>query len=357
MLCAQRHIRAALSLVFSSLILCPSVQAAQRTFVSTAGSDSNTASNCSNTAPCRGFAAALTVTDSGGEIIVQNSGGYGPVTINKSVSIIAPEGVYAGISVLSGNGIAIATAGVDVVLRGLSINGLGGTEGINMTGGNELAVESTHVSNFGGDGLIVSAPARVRILRSVFVGNNFNAYFEGGAQVKIDESFFAGGFEAVTAHASGSDVTRVAITRSSSAFCHNGFSAISDTGGTSVVTVLQSAVSQGNTGYYVYASAAAARLEVKDSESSGNLYGALVDGDSGGSAQASVTGSLIAGNSTYGLYAHDASSTLTASGNTVKNNGFGFVQASSAVFRSTGDNVLVDNVFPTSGTITAQSKM
>ena len=46
----------------------------------------------------------FTVTDSGGEIVVLSSGGYGPVLINKSVSIIAPEGIYAGISVFSGSG-------------------------------------------------------------------------------------------------------------------------------------------------------------------------------------------------------------------------------------------------------------
>ncbi len=49
--------------------------AAQRTFVSTSGSDANTASNCTSTAPCRGFTAALTVTDAGGEIVVLTSGG------------------------------------------------------------------------------------------------------------------------------------------------------------------------------------------------------------------------------------------------------------------------------------------
>ncbi|MBI3150337.1 MAG: hypothetical protein HYZ17_17675 [Betaproteobacteria bacterium] len=132
-----------------SFAAASSVHAAQRTFVATSGSDANTASNCSNTLPCRGFTAALTVTDSGGEIIVLSSGGYGPVTINKSVSIIAPEGIYAGISVFSGNGITIATAGVNVVLRGLSINRLAGIgSGIDMTGGDSLVVQNCVVTNF-----------------------------------------------------------------------------------------------------------------------------------------------------------------------------------------------------------------
>jgi hypothetical protein len=51
-----------------------------------------------------------------------DSGGYGAVTIGKTVSIISPPGIYAGISVFSGAGVAINAPGATVVLRGLSIN-------------------------------------------------------------------------------------------------------------------------------------------------------------------------------------------------------------------------------------------
>ena len=131
----------------SLLLLCVlPAQAAQRTFVSTAGSDANTASSCASTTPCRGFGAALTVTDAGGEIIALSSGGYGPVTITKSVSLISPEGVYAGISVFSGAGITIATAGVNVILRGLSVNSMGSsTRGVHMTDGAKLLMLPTTV--------------------------------------------------------------------------------------------------------------------------------------------------------------------------------------------------------------------
>ena len=56
---------------------------AQRTFVSSGGLDTNT---CLLAAPCRGFQAALLQTNAGGEIVVLDSAGYGPVTINKAVS-------------------------------------------------------------------------------------------------------------------------------------------------------------------------------------------------------------------------------------------------------------------------------
>src|SRR5262245_7697886 len=64
-----------------------------RTYVSGTGSDSNP---CSATAPCRTFRAALALTLAGGEIYVLNSADYGPVTINKSLSITG-EGAIAGV--------------------------------------------------------------------------------------------------------------------------------------------------------------------------------------------------------------------------------------------------------------------
>ncbi len=72
---------------------------AQRTFVASSGADTN---SCAITQPCRSFASAIALTAAGGEVIVLDSAGYGPVTITQSVSIIAPPGVYAGISVLAG---------------------------------------------------------------------------------------------------------------------------------------------------------------------------------------------------------------------------------------------------------------
>ena len=86
-------------------------------------------------APCRSFGAAITVTNASGEIVVLDSAGYGAVVINKSVSIISPPGIYAGVSVLAGEGVTMNTAGIEVTLKGLTINGQGGTVGIHFTQG------------------------------------------------------------------------------------------------------------------------------------------------------------------------------------------------------------------------------
>ena len=75
----------------------------------------------------RSFDTAIGAVGSNGEVIVLDSGGYGRFDVTKSVTVTAPPGVYAGISVFDGtNGVDINTAGVEVILRGLGINGQGG---------------------------------------------------------------------------------------------------------------------------------------------------------------------------------------------------------------------------------------
>ncbi|MEO8674802.1 MAG: right-handed parallel beta-helix repeat-containing protein [Casimicrobiaceae bacterium] len=158
--------------------------AGQRSFVSTSGVDNPT---CSIAAPCRAFAAAITATSAGGEIIVLDSGGYGPVTIAQSVSIIASPGAYAGISVTSGHGVTIATAiNSIVVLRGLSINNQGSTgRGIYITGEGVVRIEDVQVAGFtGASGLKAapSGPLELHIRHSVFRNNSFGiALNYGGA--------------------------------------------------------------------------------------------------------------------------------------------------------------------------------
>jgi len=65
-----------------------------RTWVSGVGDDANP---CSRTAPCHSFAGAISKTAAGGEINVMDGGGYGVVTITKSISIIA-GGAQGGVA-------------------------------------------------------------------------------------------------------------------------------------------------------------------------------------------------------------------------------------------------------------------
>lgn len=137
--------------------------AAQRTFVSVAGADANP---CTVAQPCRSFATAITQTFAGGEVIALDSGGYGPVTIAKSVSIVAPQGVYAGISVFpGGDGVTVAASATDkVILRGLAINSVGGWRGVNFTGGGSLAVDRCTISGNFTFAILVAGPTDADVL-------------------------------------------------------------------------------------------------------------------------------------------------------------------------------------------------
>jgi Right handed beta helix region len=77
---------------------------------------------------------------------VLDSAGYGTVTINKAVSVIAPPGIYAGITVTAGAGIDV-TAGA-VTLRGLTIRGLGGQVGIHV-GAAQVRIDRCAISGLG----------------------------------------------------------------------------------------------------------------------------------------------------------------------------------------------------------------
>ncbi len=143
--------------------------AAQRTFVASSGVDNP---GCSLAAPCRSFAAAIAATNAGGEVIVLDSAGYGSVTITKAVSIIAPAGVYGGISVFSGDGVTINAPGATVVLRGLSINGQGGTNGILSQAAARVRIEDCVVSNMGGIGVYDQAASGEMMVLDTIVRDN-----------------------------------------------------------------------------------------------------------------------------------------------------------------------------------------
>ena len=81
--------------------------------------------HAARTAPCKTFAGAISKTAAKGEINVLDPGGYGAVTITKSISIEA-TGVIAGVLVIASHGIVVNAGANDVVvLRGLTFEGVG----------------------------------------------------------------------------------------------------------------------------------------------------------------------------------------------------------------------------------------
>jgi hypothetical protein len=134
---------------------------ATRTWVSGVGDDVNP---CSRTAPCKTFAGAISKTAPGGEISVLDSGGFGALTITKSISVVA-EGAEGGVLASLVNGIIINAAATDhVSLRGLIIEGAGnGLNGVRFLAGGSLSIQNCVIRGFRGaspNGFgIVFAPA------------------------------------------------------------------------------------------------------------------------------------------------------------------------------------------------------
>src|SRR3954470_24261538 len=70
------------------LASAPANAQASRTWVSGVGDDANP---CSRTAPCKTFPGAISKTAVGGEINCLDPGGFGAVTITKSLTIDCHE--------------------------------------------------------------------------------------------------------------------------------------------------------------------------------------------------------------------------------------------------------------------------
>ncbi len=131
-------------------LACGSLAQAQatRTWVSGVGDDANP---CSRTAPCKTFAGAISKTAASGEINTLDPGGFGAVTITKSIAIDGRStGGTAGVLVSGTNGIVINALTTDVViLRGLNIDGVGtGLAGISILAARQVSVEDCVIYNF-----------------------------------------------------------------------------------------------------------------------------------------------------------------------------------------------------------------
>ncbi len=147
----------ALFVVTFMLVLASAAQAqATRTWVSGVGDDVNP---CSRTAPCKTFAGAISKTAKDGEISVLDPGGYGAVTITKSIYINGTHGAgYGSIVASLVNGVIINITDVNDVrkavrLRALDINGAStGINGISILAANNVWVEDSVIDGFTGDG-------------------------------------------------------------------------------------------------------------------------------------------------------------------------------------------------------------
>jgi parallel beta helix pectate lyase-like protein len=183
---------------------------ATRTWVSGVGDDANP---CSRTAPCKTWAGAISKTAPCGEIDALDPGGFGQVTITKSITLDG-TGQLASILGTSGNAINIFAQPTDVVtIRGLSINGacLGGS-GINVATAKTVNVEDCVIFRFTGNGITVSTSANTNLhVRNSVVrdngGDGLNITASAGvANAVVDNCRMSGNANGVHAR-SGSKVS------------------------------------------------------------------------------------------------------------------------------------------------------
>jgi len=276
---------------------------ATRTWVSGVGDDANP---CSRTAPCKTFAGAISKTAAGGEISTLDPGGFGAVTITKSITI-SGDGTLSGILAAGTNGV-IVNAGVNdvVILRNLSIHGAGtGINGIRFLAGRLLHVEDCTISSFGTRGIDVvhtstTTPGHLSVIDTtitnigsvaVRIDNGAGAVSPSASlsNVRIDRALI--GFDTLKASVgtlSGSVITNVT---NQAAVAEN----------TSVLNVVDSVITKNGTGVAAFTSGSTIRIT--DARIFNNTTGVNVavgaTGDRFGTSQVFGNGTDVVGALTF----------------------------------------------------------
>src|SRR5438270_9500561 len=157
---------------------------ASRTWVSGVGDDANP---CSRTAPCKTFAGAISKTAAFGEINVLDPGGFGAVTITKSIHIRSEVG--AGVLVSGTNGIIVnLPAATDrATLEGLDIEGLGPSttslDGVKIIGSGRTIIKRCRINGFNaGNGVnLVGTVNATAVIQGTNITNNIGGVHVAGA--------------------------------------------------------------------------------------------------------------------------------------------------------------------------------
>ena len=209
-------------LVFTCAFASLANAQATRTWVSGVGDDANP---CSRTAPCKTFAGAISKTAPCGEIDALDPGGFGAVTITKSITIDG-TGTLAGILASLTTGIIVNAGATDVItIRGITINGAcNGIRGMNILKAKEVNVEDCVIFRFTNEGILVNnnaSPNNIQLnvrnsvirdnvgdgvgvstangflakgtlVNSSFVGNGTGIHAKGNARLVADQCNISG---------------------------------------------------------------------------------------------------------------------------------------------------------------------
>jgi hypothetical protein len=202
------------------------------------------------------------------------------------------------VTVSSGDGIVISAGAADVVvLRGLTLTGQGGDDGIRFNSGAALYVEGLVISGFTGNGVSFAAPGQLFVKDTTVRdngGHGINVSTGSGASASIENSRFEG---------------------------------------------------QGNCGVF-----AGGRASIRESVASGNNVGFCVGPDAG---EMNVHNSLAADNFSNGIHCFGSGGTARVANSIVTNNNDnGLRQVGSCTLESLRNNLVRGNGTETSGVIT-----
>jgi len=308
-----------LLVLFGLSLLIPSAAAAQsvRTWVSANGVDN---SQCSRSTPCRTFAAAITAVNANGEVVVLDSAGYGPVTIDKEVTIVAPAGVHAAIAPTMGDAITI-NSGITgaVILRGLYLNAQGADNGIRHLGSNDLFVESCVVNGFENNGVLFNSETTPGffVVDSTFRnnGNGIEWLGESPGRGVIEHCRLEGNDYGLSIRGSGNFTVRHTIAARN---VGDGFNVFADGVGLNITD--SAAANNGSLGFYAGSiGPAGVNIHLERCEASRNDYGIYAEATSG-MATVRVSNSVITNNSN-GVFAVTGSTIQSRGNNTLESNG------------------------------------
>ena len=267
---------------------------ASRTWVSGVGNDANP---CSRTAPCKTFAGAISKTAASGEISALDPGGFGAVTITKSITI-SGDGTLAGILASLVNGIIVNAAATDkVIIRNVSINGFNnGLNGVRYLAGGQLTLENVTITGFqsgsSSRAVDVSMGSSGKLIMHDVTITNCEAGVRlnttaGTLQATLDNVRI----ENMDTHALEALNNSVATVRNSN-FSHNFNAGVRTVAATAVVNVEGSVLAFNNAG--VNAAVSGSRIRLSNSAILNNVTGIAI---AAGATVESAQDNRVAGNS------------------------------------------------------------
>ncbi|WP_018972676.1 right-handed parallel beta-helix repeat-containing protein [Rudaea cellulosilytica] len=301
---SKRFVRSLLLLLLQFVFASALHAQATRTWVSGVGDDANP---CSRTAPCKTWAGAISKTAPGGEIDALDPGGFGALTITKSISIVGKGGTSSTL-VAGTNGFVVAAQSGDVVMiRDVEFDGLlgngnanAGLNGIRFISGGALYIDNCRIFGFSQQGIDInpSNNASVNISRTAI--SNIGPQIVGSGAIWI--------------HPTNGATANVTITDTVMEYSGRGLRAEDN----SRVVVHNSVASNNvNRGFIAFSNSAAVTL--------------------------SIEGGSVSSNATGGIYSHGSQSTVRLSNVQVTNNQVGLFADGSGNIVSFGNNRVSGN--------------